>query len=254
LGGLAKLMPLTFASFLIAALAISGVPPLNGFVSKWLIYQAIFQLRAISPFWGLWLAAVMFGSAFTLASFIKVIHAIFLGQKGEASRLAKETTWSMWLPVVCLAALCVIFGLWAFALPLHYLVFPIIGAIQPIGIWLPLLSTGLICLGLLLGLLIYWLGGARTVSTKPVFIGGESLPTETVKVSGTEFYETIKDLKPLNRLCNLAARHWFDLYEVLSAAVQTAASWISRWQDGLIHTYLIWMFAGGILIFYWLLK
>ncbi len=41
LGGLGRMMPFTFATFGIAALAISGIPPLNGFVSKWMVYQGI---------------------------------------------------------------------------------------------------------------------------------------------------------------------------------------------------------------------
>ena len=66
LGGLAGPMPWTFVTCLIAALAISGIPPLNGFASKWMIYQGIID-------WGgmlfpLFLLAAMFGSALTLAS------------------------------------------------------------------------------------------------------------------------------------------------------------------------------------------
>ncbi|MHC4158631.1 MAG: proton-conducting transporter transmembrane domain-containing protein [Planctomycetota bacterium] len=41
LGGLGKKMPLTFITFLIAALSVSGIPPLNGFVSKWMVYQGV---------------------------------------------------------------------------------------------------------------------------------------------------------------------------------------------------------------------
>ena len=64
LGGLAKLMPITFTACLIAALSISGVPPFNGFVSKWMIYQGIVELgREGSKLWVIWLAAAMFGSA-----------------------------------------------------------------------------------------------------------------------------------------------------------------------------------------------
>ncbi len=40
-GGLARKLPLTFGVMTVASLSISGVPPFNGFVSKWLIYQAL---------------------------------------------------------------------------------------------------------------------------------------------------------------------------------------------------------------------
>ena len=81
LGGLSKTMPVVYVAFLIASLAISGVPPLNGFASKWMIYQGIIETgRQGSHLWILWLMAAMFGSALTLASFMKLVHAVFLGQ------------------------------------------------------------------------------------------------------------------------------------------------------------------------------
>ena len=44
LGGLSKFMPITFVACVVAALSISGIPPLNGFVSKWMIYQGIIEV------------------------------------------------------------------------------------------------------------------------------------------------------------------------------------------------------------------
>ena len=87
LGGLARSMPVTFGTFLVASLAISGVPPLNGFASKWMIYQGIIEsARGGGHLWVLWLVAAMFGSALTLASFMKVVHAVFLGQPSRCAR------------------------------------------------------------------------------------------------------------------------------------------------------------------------
>ena len=62
LGGLSKYMPITFVSFLIASLAISGIPPLNGFFSKWMIYQGIIATATNkNPLWIIWLVCAMFG-------------------------------------------------------------------------------------------------------------------------------------------------------------------------------------------------
>ena len=44
LGGLGKKMPITFVTCLVAALSISGIPPLNGFVSKWMIYRSLIKI------------------------------------------------------------------------------------------------------------------------------------------------------------------------------------------------------------------
>ncbi|MFH1572166.1 MAG: complex I subunit 5 family protein, partial [Gemmatimonadota bacterium] len=75
LGGLARQMPLAFVCCSVAALAISGVSPLNGFVSKWLVYQgALESTSRLAPFV---LVAAVFGSALTLASFVKVVHSCF---------------------------------------------------------------------------------------------------------------------------------------------------------------------------------
>ena len=67
LGGLGQKMPMTFAAFLIAALSIAGIPPFNGFVSKWMVYQGIIQMGAVggtwaAQLWPVWLVCAMLGS------------------------------------------------------------------------------------------------------------------------------------------------------------------------------------------------
>ena len=85
LGGLSRAMPLTFVTALIFALSISGIPPFNGFASKWMIYQGIIDFghgTGISnQLWMVWLGLAVLGSALTLASFIKFIGGIFLGRR-----------------------------------------------------------------------------------------------------------------------------------------------------------------------------
>jgi len=81
LGGLSTRMPYTLFSFLIAAFAISGIPPLNGFVSKWMVYQGVLQVsQEGNQIWPIFLIAAMLGSVLTLASFLKAMHSIFFGQ------------------------------------------------------------------------------------------------------------------------------------------------------------------------------
>ncbi|MBU1006811.1 MAG: hypothetical protein KKH08_04380, partial [Candidatus Omnitrophica bacterium] len=91
MGGLAKLMPITFFSALIAALSISGVPPFNGFFSKWMVYQGLVEKgKSGGVLWIFCLVAAMFGSGLTLASFIKLIHAMFLGKSGNKQQLTDK--------------------------------------------------------------------------------------------------------------------------------------------------------------------
>lgn len=106
LGGLGKNMPITATLFVVGALAISGVPPLNGFASKWTIYVA--GMEAGQPICTA-IAVVM--SALTLAYFLKAINLMFLGQRPEHLREVKEAPPLMLFPMLMLAAFCVVFGI-----------------------------------------------------------------------------------------------------------------------------------------------
>ncbi len=254
LGGLAKFMPLTFVSALIAALSISGVPPFNGFVSKWMVYQGVIELGKSSPYWIIWLLAAMFGSALTLASFMKIIHATFLGQWSESTSRAKEVHWTMWLPMMILAALCLFFGVFAYALPLANFILPSIKGVMYTGFWSPTLATLLIIIGLLIGLLIYWIGKVKVATPKPAYIGGELLDEKMVKVSGVDFYNTIKNWGLLRGIYKVSEKKAFDVYEI-GSKITFGFSGILRWlHNGLLHTYLAWMLLGLVILMFVLIK
>lgn len=116
LGGLAKRMPYTAAGFLIGAVAISGLPPLNGFVSELLVYLGLFNGLAMHGT-GYVLSAMAAPvlattGALALACFVKVYGTAFLGlpRSGAAER-AHEATPSMIIPMAVLAAACAFIGL-----------------------------------------------------------------------------------------------------------------------------------------------
>ena len=113
IGGLAKLMPWTAATAIIASFSIAGVPPFNGFSSKWLIYQStIFGGIHIPVFMALAIVAI-FISAVTLASFLKFFGASFYGKlrtpSGEA--VPGDVPATMQISQTTLAALCILIGL-----------------------------------------------------------------------------------------------------------------------------------------------
>lgn len=115
LGGLMKHMPLTAVTALIAAFSISGVPLLNGFVSKWTIYAAAIQGSGAAKYLPLCAVIAILTSALTLASFIKFFGVSFLSRPSALvlSRAAGgklEVPWMMQLPQAFLAVLCVLFG------------------------------------------------------------------------------------------------------------------------------------------------
>ena len=121
LGGIGRYMPVTFICFIVAAAAISGVPPFNGFFSKELVYDG-----ALERHW-IFYAAALLGSFLTAASFLKLGHSAFLGQVKEENKNVKEAPWQMLVPMITIAAFCVLFGVYN-ALPLNKLIQPILGA------------------------------------------------------------------------------------------------------------------------------
>ncbi|MDI6794451.1 MAG: proton-conducting transporter membrane subunit [bacterium] len=262
LGGLATVMPISFVCCLIAALSISGIPPLNGFFSKWMVYQGLIELgRLGGHLWVIWLVAAMFGSALTLASFIKVLHAVYLGQGERISdcrlRIAdfdesrdgiREVPFSMWLPQVVLAALCVAFGIFADGLPLKHLVLPAVGEVSYSGLWEVGLATGLIIIGLLLGGIIYLLGNIKGLREDKAFIGGETIEPSH-RVTGTEFYETIKEIPPFKGIYRLQEKGWFDLYEIGKDVVNGLAVPLRLIHTGVLNTYLAWFLLGLLGLF-----
>jgi formate hydrogenlyase subunit 3/multisubunit Na+/H+ antiporter MnhD subunit len=116
MGGLMKYMPLTAVTALVASLSISGVPLFNGFASKWTLYVAMIEGSGRAGLLAVCAAVAILTSALTLASFIKFFGASFLSRRSAlvkekaARRKRLEVGWSMQLPQVLLALVCVLFG------------------------------------------------------------------------------------------------------------------------------------------------
>lgn len=104
--GLGKRMPFTAVMFFIGAAAISGIPPFNGFASKWILYQSTSetQIPIIT-------IVELIVSVLTLASFIKVGHSVFFGAEREELKEVKEVPFTMKLPMGILALICFVFGI-----------------------------------------------------------------------------------------------------------------------------------------------
>ncbi len=278
LGGLARQMPLTFISFLVAAFAISGVPPLNGFVSKWMVYQGVIGLaREGNRVYPVFLLAAMLGSVLTLASFMKLLHAVFLGQRPESLAKVREVGFGMWFPPALLASLCVVFGVFAYQIPLRGLIYPSLPLlIEPTGIWQPMLATLLLLASLGIGVVIYLLGTARRPTAARTFVGGEKTAEEEEgRVVGTAFYSPVKHLPILSDLLRFGELGAFDLYNWILAAgratafvarrlvhdildelvasigrlVKYAGVGLSWMQTGSLPLYAAWVFLGATVFF-----
>jgi formate hydrogenlyase subunit 3/multisubunit Na+/H+ antiporter MnhD subunit len=117
LGGLIHRMPQTAFVFLIGCTAISALPPLNGFVSEWLTFQAIL-LSPQLPAWGLKLlvpavgALLALSAALAAACFVKAYGITFLGRpRGPAAQAASETDRLSLAAMIVLATLCLLAGI-----------------------------------------------------------------------------------------------------------------------------------------------
>jgi len=197
LGGLGRRMPFTFSVFLLSGLSLAGLPPLNGFSSKWLIFIAAFQ----SGHWALG-AAAMIGSLFTLAAIMKFAHVAFMGTPTAKALAAKEAPLAMLIPMGALATASVVFGL----IP-GLLLVPIAAIERDLGFtpiaasllgplpglegWSPLMLSAL---ALLLGLLLLpWLKlgrGAQVVRSDVHLCGVVDIAAEELRPGSARLYET----------------------------------------------------------------
>jgi hydrogenase-4 component B len=117
LGGLLRSMPITAISFLTGAVAICGLPPLNGFVSEWLIYIAGF--KATAPGVGsatvaiLAVPALALIGALAIACFVKAFSVVFLGNARSAQAMVTPGHKpAMVASMAILILICVLIGVW----------------------------------------------------------------------------------------------------------------------------------------------
>jgi len=117
LGGLLRRLPWSGAAFLVGALAIAGLPPLNGFASEWLTLQALLHVPAYGGVadgtaGAIALAALAATAALAVFCFVKVVGLVLLGRpRTAAAEAAAEAPVSSRAAVAFLAAACVVLGL-----------------------------------------------------------------------------------------------------------------------------------------------
>ncbi len=117
LGGILRRMPRTGSLMLLGSLAIAGLPPLNGFVSEWLLYLALVRTGLASSGAASVLALIAVGvvslvGALAGLAFVRLIGTALLGQpRSEATSRAHESPVLMVLPMAALAATCAAIGL-----------------------------------------------------------------------------------------------------------------------------------------------
>ncbi|HPS20873.1 MAG TPA: NADH-quinone oxidoreductase subunit L [Candidatus Omnitrophota bacterium] len=259
LGGLKAKMPVTFACFVIVACAISGVPPFNGFFSKEMVYDGALERGVI-----FYLVALL-GSFFTAASFLKLGHAAFLGKEADNKKQVKEAPVSMLIPMIILACLCVLFGLYNY--------FPLAKFIQPIAgdkilhghnFWGMPHNWGLVAAGfIVLAAVIFYhwtmfkkSGRALNVSDRLRSVKGLAVFYD---MSGKKYLDPY-DMA--GRVVFLFARLLWALdrvtdwvYDVLCVKVCCAFSYgIRKLHTGSYSAYILWCLAGALFMMFYILR
>jgi formate hydrogenlyase subunit 3/multisubunit Na+/H+ antiporter MnhD subunit len=259
LGGLGRKMPLTFAACLIAALSISGIPPLNGFASKWMVYQGVVQMGTTrtgteAALWPLWLVAAMFGSTLTLASFVKILHSVFLSRLPDRLKGAREVTALQTFPMLVLASLCVLFGIF-YSVPLYQFILPALGMTADpaifIGAWNSQLATGLLLIGIGVGVGVLAVSAFRKkVREVPTWTCGEIQPNDEMIIPGTHFYKTVSSMNGLRQMYKGQESGYFDLYNQ-SGRVGLVLTGMLKWMhSGILPVYLTWVTLGLLIVLF----
>ncbi|MBN1996913.1 hypothetical protein JW935_05125 [candidate division KSB1 bacterium] len=261
MGGLGKKMPFTFTMALVGALSISGIPPFNGFFSKWMIYTGILEkAKGLPGGYQLWillcLVLAVFGSALTLASFLKFIHAIFLGKRPAKLDQIKESSANHWIATGILAVSCLVLGL--FAVQLIFRPF-MVGMITKFNtdtltslsdMYSPTLVILLMLVSFGIGLVVYLL--TRKVRYDDNYLGG--MPAlEKFRVVGTEFYNEIRNMSPLRSLYNAAEEKWCDIYELASKFTVSFSKLLQKAHPGQLQLYLLYIVIG-VLLSIWIIR
>lgn len=284
MGGLWRVMPWTAGLFAFGSVAIAALPPLNGFVSEWLIYLGMLNTAsghtpgaiAVVP------ATIALGvtGALALAAFVKAAAVVFLGApRTHAAEHAHECGWWMRIPMVGLAAGCAVIALAPASV--------VTWVQQPLGVWKPAwpggeLAAPLATLGLVQcavaalvssGVVVLWLRvrakGSRRALTWDC---GYAAPTARMQYTGGSFAGLAVGwfawvLQPERRVrwprgpFPLQADHAERMPETvlervlvpMSDVVMAASAWVRRRQQGHLPDYVLYLVAGlaavGVLVF-----
>ncbi|MGP3778085.1 proton-conducting transporter transmembrane domain-containing protein [Halanaerobium saccharolyticum] len=218
MGGLIFKMPLTFAAYLTAIIALAGIPPTNGFISKWVIYQALIE----EGFLFLALAA-FFGSIASFMYVFKPLSTVFLGQLKPQHQDIKEVPLLMKIPMLVLIGIIVLFGVFPGIQmniisqisgylgieTVNYSLYSIQGAF---GAWNSLYIFNIFSAGFVIALLIFGFAKkSKLVGLLDTYSSGEYV------TDAESYHYAYQYYRPFDRVFdNLAAKSLTNFYETLT--------------------------------------
>jgi formate hydrogenlyase subunit 3/multisubunit Na+/H+ antiporter MnhD subunit len=260
LGGLWRDMPLTSLGFTVCALAISGVWPLNGFVSKEMVFHG-----ALETGYTVFAIAAWVGAIFTFASFLKAGHSVFFGERTAEVPQVRESQAPIVLPILTLAGLCVLFGVYN-KLPLTLFIQPILAGRAEAGESLDFTAhalslfnpIALISIGcLVLAFLIHrygWLKGGRKayLASEPIHnLPGMHLAYNLAEKRVFDPYEQgLKVLKGLSLVLFKGIDRPIDFFfeKIVTFTGAKFTGILRKAHNGQYANYLAWCLAGLIIL------
>jgi hypothetical protein len=162
--------------------------------------------------------------------------------------------------MVFLAAMCVLFGVAAYRLPLTHLIAPAVGGtLSYAGTWWAGPATVALIVALAVGMLAVMLTTGRKPRECPTYTGGELLEEtyvngvapgaqRDVEVTGVDFYRTVRDLWGLRTAYKLAEKKVFDAYDVGTGFVFYFIEALRKAHSGVLPLYLTWYLVGALLV------
>ena len=245
MGGLRKYMPITHITFLIACLAIAGIPPFSGFFSKDEILTACFQF---SPTMG-WIMTVIAGM--TAFYMFRLYYVIFWGQSyyeldPENRRKPQEVPFVMWGPLVFLAAISCVCGMIPFG---HFV--SATGQSYDIHIDTQVACTSIVVAIIGIALATYMYAPKKT----PLADGLAKKMPKLHKAALNRFYiDDAWQFFTHKIVFGLFSKPiaWFDrrvidgTFNFMAWGAQEAGETIRPWQSGDVRSYAIWFLTGTV--------
>ena len=202
LGGLAKRMPRTAFAFVFGAIAICGLPPLNGFVSELFVYLGLMRAMTGERHWeigALGAPALALVGALAVACFVKAYGALFLGQaRSERGARARDPGLAMIAPMAGLGLACALIGLapsviTPFVRSATIAWAPELATIaEPLGVLAPLRFVSLMGVALLTltaagGAVFASATSARSAASGPTWDCGYAAPSPRMQYTSSSF-------------------------------------------------------------------
>ncbi len=280
LGGLGPRMPLTWIGFLIGAVAIVGLPPLNGFVSEWLAFLGLLRAGQASGalrFAVFAIPALALVGGLALACFAKVAGIVFLGTpRSQAAADAREAGWRLTVPVLVLALACIVIGVvpFLFLRPVllvgasiaglrESVIAPMLTSATGDATRISLLAVALLILGGSIALIRGFAGRRYRVRRGETWGCGYPAPTSRMQYTASSFAAPLASLfgpmAGLRRQSGATVFHSHPVDLVLDGIMQPAWRRIQRIalrlrpiQQGRLHLYLLYVVMTVVVLLLYL--